>query len=318
MELKSKQVIIETTNLCDAKCVTCPRESFTQKPHTMDMGLFKKIVDDAARMGIESVDMCGFGEPLLDRHLFERCSYIRDRLEAETFISTTGFHLTRDKWDAVIELIDTLKLSIYGVTKETYEAVHRGRLKYEESMANILGFLAYKRKRKPRTVGLFLDTELNGQEKEAWLRRWEPMLDEVMIWRPHNWVDYRPYRDVDYHRQTSCGRPDNAPLYIHSDGTVSPCCFDINKRIPLGNMNIHSIEQVYKGEPYRQLRNAHRERRFDDYICAKCDQTNYDPGVLLYANNPDRKVGQLVSNIKDVYEEKRVGSQDFGQAQHAV
>jgi molybdenum cofactor biosynthesis enzyme MoaA len=47
------QLIVETTNLCDARCVTCPREKFTQKPHTMDMDLFRKIVDDAAQYVIE-------------------------------------------------------------------------------------------------------------------------------------------------------------------------------------------------------------------------------------------------------------------------
>lgn len=303
MELKNKQLIIETTNICDARCVTCPREQFKQKPLMMDMGLFKKIVDDAAQYGIESVDTCGFGEPLLDKHLFERYDYIRAKLpQAKIFMSTTGFHLDADKWLKVVKYVDILKLSIYGVTKETYEAFHRGRLKYEESMSNILGFLSFKGKGTPHTVGLFLETDLNGHEREAWLRRWEPTLDEVMIWKPHNWVNGRHYRDLDYRRQVSCGRPENAPLYIHSDGTVSPCCFDIHKGIPLGDMNFQTIEEVYKGEPYRKLRDAHRTRHFDEYICGGCDQTNHRPDVLLYANNPDRKVGQLISNVKDVYE----------------
>jgi radical SAM protein with 4Fe4S-binding SPASM domain len=270
------------------------------------MGLFRKIVDDAAQYGMESVDTCGFGEPLLDKHLLERYSYIRKAMpQASIFMSTTGFHLTPDKWDRVLELVDTVKLSIYGVTKETYEAFHRGRLKYAESMSNILGFLAFKGKAAPRTVGLFLKTELNGHEQEAWLRRWEPMLDEVMIWKPHNWVNGRHYRNLDYSRQKSCGRPMNAPLYIHSDGTVSPCCFDIHKGIPLGDMNVHTIEEVYRGEPYRKLREAHRAGDFDDYICKTCDQTNHNPDVLLYHSNPDREVGQLISNAQRVYKEER-------------
>jgi radical SAM protein with 4Fe4S-binding SPASM domain len=305
LNLKNKQLIVETTNLCDARCITCPREQFKQKPLMMDMGLFKKIVDDAVQYGIESVDTCGFGEPLLDKYLFERYAYIREKLpKAQIFCSTTGFHLDAEKWLKVVQYVDIIKLSIYGVTKETYEAFHRGRLKYEESMSNILGFLAFKGNAAPRTVGLFLSTELNGQEQEAWLRRWEPMLDEVMIWQPHNWVNGRHYRDLDYSRQRSCGRPENAPLYIHADGTVSPCCFDIHKGIPLGDMNTQTIEEVYRGEPYRRLREAHRECNFDDYICKGCDQTNHNPGVLLYHSNPDREVGQLISNVQKIYKEE--------------
>lgn len=305
MELKNKQLIVETTNICDARCVTCPREQFSQKPLTMDMGLFKKIVNDAAQYGMESVDTCGFGEPLLDKHLFERFEVIRTKMPfAKIFCSTTGFHLDGEKWDDVIKYVDILKLSIYGVTKETYEKFHRGRLKYEDSMANILGFLTYAKEARPHTIGLFLETDLNRHERESWLRRWEPTLDEVMIWQPHNWVNGRHYRKMDYSRQRSCGRPENAPMYVHADGTVSPCCFDYNKGIKLGNLSEQTIEEVYKGEAYRNLREAHRDRQFLDYICKDCDQTNFNPGVLLYHSNPEREVGQLISNVKKVYKEE--------------
>jgi radical SAM protein with 4Fe4S-binding SPASM domain len=303
MDLTNKQIIVETTNICDAKCITCPREQFKEKPCTMDMNLFKKIVDDATQYGIESVDTCGFGEPLLDKHLFERFKYIRKKLpKAQIFCSTTGYHLEGDKWNNVLEYVDILKLSIYGVTKETYEAFHRGRLKYTDTMANIFGFLTYANEtgKRPHTIGLFLETELNAHEKDAWLKRWEPNLDEVMVWKPHNWVSGRHYRELDYTRQKSCGRPIKAPMYIHADGTVSPCCFDIHKGIPLGDMNTQTIEEVYRGEPYRRLREAHREGNFQDYICKGCDQTNHNPGVLLYHSNPNRMVGQLISNEQKV------------------
>jgi hypothetical protein len=93
-------------------------------------------------------------------------------------------------------------------------------------------------------------------------------------------------------------------MYIHADGTVSPCCFDFNKGMRLGDMKEQTIEEVYRGEPYRKLRQAHRECNFDDYICKGCDQTNHNPGVLLYHSNPDREVGQLISNVSKVYKDE--------------
>ena len=56
MELRNKQIIMETTNVCDAHCVICPREKFTQKLQAMDMDLFKKIIDDAAQYNLQSID----------------------------------------------------------------------------------------------------------------------------------------------------------------------------------------------------------------------------------------------------------------------
>jgi radical SAM protein with 4Fe4S-binding SPASM domain len=302
MQLKNSQLIIETTNICQAHCVTCPREKFTQKPKIMDLDLFKKIVDDASQYNLESLDSCGFGDCFLDDKLFERFAYIKEKIpNVNVFISTTGFNMDESKWDNVLKYVDTLKLSIYGVTPETYEAFHRGKVKYATSMKNIEGFLEYaKGKKKPYTIGLYMVTEINEHEKDDWLKRWEPKLDEVFVWKPHNWVDGREYRTIDETRRVSCGRPFNAPLYVHADGTVSPCCFDLNKRMVMGDINTQTIEEIYKGEAYEKLREAHTKRDFNGYICQMCDQTNFNPEVLLYKSDSSREVGQITSNKKDV------------------
>jgi len=304
MELKNKQIIIETTNICDAHCVICPREKFKQKPQSMDMGLFKKIIDDASQYDLESVDTCGFGECFLDRHLFERFAYIREKIpQAEIFVSTTGYHMGPETWDNVFKYIDILKLSIYGATEKTYEAFHRGKVKYAATMENITGFLDYTKADealRPYTIGLFVTTDLNRHETLPWVEMWEPRLDEVFVWEPHNWIEGRPYRTVDHLRQATCGRPDNGPLYVHADGTVSPCCWDIHKDIPVGNMNTQTIEEVYRGEPYRKLRTAHREGNLYGLACWNCDQTNFNPDVLLYKSNQNRQVGQITSNRRTI------------------
>ena len=305
MELRNKQVIIETTNICDAHCVICPREQFKSKLRMMDLGLFKKIIDDAVQYDVDSIDTCGFGEAFLDKYIWERFAYVREKLpKAKIFVSTTGYHLDPDKWDKTVELIDILKLSIYGVTKETYEAFHRGRIQYDVVMKNLYGFLDYIRPmaKKPHTAGLFVSHEINRHEQEDWLNKWKPLLDEVSIWKPHNWVDARAYRTIDKTHQVSCCRPFNAPLYVHANGIVSPCCWDIHERIPLGDMNTQTIEEIYKGEPYRKLREAHHARDFSDYICKDCDQTNFREDVLIYSSNSDRKVGQLTSNERMIFD----------------
>lgn len=298
MQLKNKQIVIETVNICNAHCIICPREKFTQKPQAMDMGLFKKIIDDAAQYELESIDTCGFGDCFLDNKFFERLAYAKEKIPtADIFVSTTGYNMDNYKWKDVAKYVDILKLSIYGATEETYEAVHRGKVKYNRSMANILGFLNTT-ENKPYTIGLYVVNEINAHEKDEWIQIWQPRLDEVFVWKPHNWIENRNYRIVDKTKQQSCGRPDNGPMYIHADGTVSPCCWDIHKQIKLGDLNKQTIEQVYKGEPYEDLRWAHRNNKFDLYPCQHCDQTNHNPEVLIYKSNQDRQVGQITSNRK--------------------
>jgi radical SAM protein with 4Fe4S-binding SPASM domain len=301
MELKNKQIIIETTNICSAHCVICPREQYDQKPCTMDMKLFEKIINDAVQYNIESIDTCGFGDCLMDKDFFERLSYAKEKItECEIFISTTGIHMNQNTWDNILKYIDILKLSIHGNSKEVYEKFHS--IPWEKAMGNILGFLSYSKYLdiRPYTIGLLVVTELNSHQQQEWIDNWEPKLDEVFIWTPNNWANDRQYREIDTANQFSCGRPSNGPMFIAANGDTSPCCYDLHKQLVMGNMNDQTIEEIYKGEPYKKLRKAHEDRNFKGYICEKCCQTNHDPNVLLYASNPDRKVGMLTSNMSTI------------------
>lgn len=303
MKLQSKTIDIETTNLCPANCVICPRESFKQKLQIMDMDLFKKIIDDASQYEIDSVALTGFGEPFTDNLLFERCKYIREKMpKAKIYVSSNCFLMAPKMYDDVAEYIDTLKISIYGATKDTYERSHRGSLKYETSLSNILGFLESikDRKKKPHVAGLYVVTDINKHEVEDWIKFWEPKLDEVFVWKPHNFGDARKYRKIDPEKLVSCGRPMKGPLYIHADGKVSMCCFDYNKQLLIGDITKQTIYEIYNSKEIEDLRKAHLERNFKGYLCERCDQINYDPSVLLYATNKERKVGKITSSLEDL------------------
>jgi len=62
-------VQIESTNICNAKCVFCPRDDMHRKQGVMSLELFKKIVDECATLGITHVRVHNYGEPFLDRHI---------------------------------------------------------------------------------------------------------------------------------------------------------------------------------------------------------------------------------------------------------
>lgn len=302
MNLKNSQLIIETTNICQARCVMCPREKFNQKPHIMETELFQKIIDDAEQYCLESLDLSGFGDIFIDALWIKKIKYVKEKIPGiNVFVSSTGFSMNKEIWRDVCELIDVLKLSIHGFTPEIYNKVHGGKTEYFRSMQNIEGFLEYsKTKQSPYTIGLFNVVEENKHEQYDWLLYWFQKFDEVMIWHPHNWIDQRNYRTIDESKKVSCGRPINGPMYIHADGKVSPCCFDINKRLIVGDIKTESIKEIYEGEPYQKLRDAHLKNNFTDYICNACDQTNYNPEVLLYSSDKNRKVGQIISNKTDI------------------
>src|SRR3954463_11366338 len=65
-------VQIESTNICNAKCVFCPRDEMLRDQGVMSRELFRKVVDECAALGITHVRMHNYGEAFLDRHLAEK------------------------------------------------------------------------------------------------------------------------------------------------------------------------------------------------------------------------------------------------------
>ena len=303
MKIRSGKITIENTNICPANCLICPREQYTQKLGIMDFNLFKKIINQVSNQtNVGTIDIGGFGEPFADKLLFERCEYIRQMLpKVKIFTSSNCFLMTLDKYDDICKYIDSLKISVYGISKKVYEECHRGSLTFEQTYSNILGLL--ERDKKPYTIALMTLIDENKQEKDDWIKFWESKVNEVYVWLPHNFQGYRGYRTIDYNNQVSCGRPLNGPLYVHIDGTVSMCCLDINKKLKIGDMNTDTIPEIFRSEEYRRIKTAHRNKNFKGIACENCCQTNYNPEVLVYASNKERRIGKLNSNLKDLYEQ---------------
>ena len=70
--LQHPEVRYEPTDLCNANCTMCPRESHTRPQGIMDQGLYERSIDEVAALGAEQVVLTGFGEPMLDRRLEDK------------------------------------------------------------------------------------------------------------------------------------------------------------------------------------------------------------------------------------------------------
>src|SRR5437773_8905697 len=72
-------VQIESTNICNAKCVFCPRDEMHRPQGVMSRELFRKVVDECAALGITHVRMHNYGEAFLDRYLTEKVRYAKEK-----------------------------------------------------------------------------------------------------------------------------------------------------------------------------------------------------------------------------------------------
>jgi MoaA/NifB/PqqE/SkfB family radical SAM enzyme len=308
-KLNTEHITIETINICNANCVFCPREKYNLEPEIMTVKLWRKIIDELATHNYEhlKIDTQGFGEPFLDPHFFERLKYARKKIPCSTFFTSSNCtKMTKDKIPLICEYIDALRTSFYAMTKETYNKTQRGNAVFEDALYNILDFIRYRDYSVENIAGkkpwLIMQMEVvpgyNDHEVEAWREFWEPRADEIMIWSLHNFGGLRRYRKIDHAKQVSCGRPVYGPAYVHTDGIVSMCCWDINERLVLGDLNTQTLEEIFHDKPYKMIHEKHESRDFRGLYCYHCEQTCPDPKCLIYSNK-NRKLCTMTSDHLD-------------------
>ncbi len=72
-------IYLEITNTCNARCVMCPYSQMQRPKGVMEMEMFKRVVNDVASCGIKKVGLSFMGEPFLEKTLFDRVRYVKEK-----------------------------------------------------------------------------------------------------------------------------------------------------------------------------------------------------------------------------------------------
>ena len=285
MKLQHPEVRYEVTDHCNAHCIMCPREKHTRAHGIMDNGNYSASINEIVELGAQQVVLTGFGEPMLDKHLEYKIEYAK-RKGLRTYIITNGSALTENRaYLLLMAGLDEMRVSFYGMSPETYNAVMRG-LEYDKTVKALMQFLAIRDSLEiPCKVQLsYLVLPENEKDVQAFKDFWEPKVDYLEVWKPHNFGDGKDYRKRMGIKKT-CGRPEHGPLQIQWSGDVIPCCYDYNNQIVLGNAFEQSIPEILNGRDYRALRDAHKKGEFYRFpYCDQCDQLLEHKDALVYSN----------------------------------
>lgn len=284
------EVRYEVTDHCNATCIMCPRDKHADaREHgIMDQAAYEKSIDEVVALGAQKVVLTGFGEPMLDKRLELKVAYAKSK-GLSTYIISNGSVLNSKRASSILEAgLDEIRVSFYGMRTETYNAVMQG-LEFEKTMSGLMEFLRLRdqMKAKTRVQISYLELEENKSDTQAFREFWEPKVNAIEIWKPHNFGDGRDYRTRfdQVEVKTSCGRPENGPLQIQWNGEVIPCCYDYNNQIILGNAFETPVLDILNGPKYRLLRYAHRMKEFQLFpYCDQCDQLLPHADALIYTN----------------------------------
>ena len=271
-------VQIESTNICNAKCVFCPRDDMHRRQGIMSVELFRKIVDECVELGITHVRMHNYGEAFIDKRLVEKVRYAKQQGIKEVGMISNGSLITDQIARGMIDAgLDAINISVDASGKEVFESTRVG-LKYDKVIGNIerlVRLRADSGKRRPKLILSFV-RQNNSADEQAFIEHWRAIADKIHVTDLHNWAGtLNKESDVNY----PCYRP-WLTFTVLWDGRVSLCCADFDGKTILGDLNTHSIAEIWNAEPYRDVRRQHLESGGPD-ICRACDLPRKDSPLWI-------------------------------------
>ncbi len=263
---------IESTAKCNLSCPMCMRATVYFPPRDMELGLFKKIIDES-RGFLEFAVPYGAGEPLLNQEIYEMLSYCR-KAGIPAGISTNATLLDEETSRKLIASgLDSIIFAFDGATRESYERYRKGA-DFEGVRQNILRFLRIKKEMRSDIFCILQMVRLKENRGE--------FRDLVRMWRLNGMNEIRIKKDEVYN--DGCAVPGETPpllrhpcyllwrgpMYIHYDGTVFPCCY-IYPEEAVGNAKRMPLKEIWNSKGMVRLREAHIRRDLSGYpICRNC------------------------------------------------
>lgn len=263
---------LETSTACDAKCVFCPHKDLKRRGGMMSELLFRKIIAEAADVGIGEILLFLNGEPLLFPKLLGWLELLRER-ELKTTIFTNAASLTREKGRQLLKYADVIRgiaFSLGGVDERSYQEVMG--LDFNTVRENVLCFLDINDDRIPVEAHIPL-MSLTKPFMDIWVAMWGNLMTAAptaMFNFAGSVTDEIEHREDPAHRRQACPRLHH--MTVLWDGCVCLCCMDAEGQIILGDMNNQSIMEVFEGEKALYYRTVHAVGEFDELpLCKDCN-----------------------------------------------
>lgn len=314
---------LETTNVCNMKCVMCPRtELMERKQGYMSMTDFEQLVDQLAphdeerwnkwksysekeflantlaydedffyfMVCAQTLILHGFGEPILDKDLGKKIA-IATKKGLPTYFSMNPVNIRLDKMKEFAEAgLDYLKFSLEGLDNETQLLYRRVADKtFNQTLRKIFDTIALfeKGNYKTKIILTRLSFKHDPEGDKEYLDFWKQYPVMAYIKNQHNrWLyeEEKTNPNTAEYLQRYCEFPWSSVSVLY-DGTVVPCPLDYEGALSMGNVRDNSLEEIWNSEKYEDFRRMHANGNFPEgHFC----KSNCDYNQLYEFNRADK------------------------------
>jgi MoaA/NifB/PqqE/SkfB family radical SAM enzyme len=304
------QIIVDATEVCNLACIHCPHPEFKRSDQYaaryLDEDLHRKLVDEVREYGAGNTQYIRYtsnGEPLVHPGIYDMLDYAVKHSGVFVTLTTNGTILNEKRVAKLLSSgLHMIDVSIDAVSAEAYSRVRvNGRL--EVTRGNVLRLLQIRKESSAATriVVSFVEQAENQDESAEFERYWKSQgVDYVVIRRLHSAAG-GVAAVADRMRVDQARTPRYPCLYpwerilLNPRGELAFCPQDWTHGSVIGDYRQVSIREIWQGEFYRRLREAHLTGEFRDHrFCGQCPdwaQTRWPGSGRSYAD--------LVEEIKN-------------------
>lgn len=284
---------VEPTNYCNLKCPECPSGTgeLTRPLGLLSVYNYKKIIDQISETGFY-LQLFFQGEPYLHKKLNEMIEYAQSK-RIYVSVSTNGNLISDKNIDKLMEHVpDKIIFSLDGLDEESYQNYRvGGTFKQADEALKLIAEAKIKLNLKKPFIELqFIVMKQN-----------ELMLDEVALYGKKRGVDRVVFKTMQVSSYESALKflptksehsryilQDNSykikgtlkdhcfalwrTAVITWDNKMVPCCFDKDANYVLGDLNLFSVEKIWKSELYQNFRRGVLSNRKGISMCSNCTE----------------------------------------------
>lgn len=276
-KLKINNVIIGTTDMCNARCVICPPQK--DGGNIMDMKLFERIIDTVHDSGC--TNQIGFGlfnEPLTDPMLLDRVKYCKETTKNETMLSTNAELLTPDKFKELEKYVDKYLVSIHGTDKAMYESIMKG-LDYNVVISNVMSALRSGARVNVTMVSTKANVDSWGIFKDYWTHK-GAKVERYRLSNRCGGMSNTKFDALSFApTKGNCDKSILNDLIVDWNGDILMCCQDFSKTYTLGNITTDSLREIREGQKYKAVKAILLGKDHSELVCRLCKADPYDEKI---------------------------------------
>ena len=294
---------IETTTACNLRCPMCPRTLMVQQgtfgdEYGMMSGAdYRRVIKQAAEIGVKSIKLNYLGEPLLHKEVVDQVLFAKELGIVDVMMNTNGSALTPRNSELLLRAgLDGLFVSLDAVNPKLFEQQRVGT-----SLGRVLDNLwEFRKLRDAIHPGCQIRASMVMYQDPIWQRQFEAMaavLDGVVD--AIGWGHYVSHTDGD--TPDGISRPKEYPevpgfhcaqpfqrMFLKYCGNATICCVDSADEEVVGNWRESDLWDIWNGDRYREIRGLHAGGKYYCMgICRKCYLPVSEPAVVLDSTRLD-------------------------------